>query len=347
LINNFIFAGGFENILDQLRTQPKDQKVIAIIEKVKKEIIRRESIKLAIKILRQRMKMEEDKEKIKTLEKARRELFSDLLDIQKIKDLDSFLRKYSEDVVTSVGNIQPWELPSKTGDSYELMRFKRAINRSSMMLEAKDQELQRTPPSVREQFKLIDFRDFGDNWLSDDTLNAYYKILEDEYPHLGHINPSVMELFNITESIEYLEPTILQFISDEKKFIAFPINDSRIHWYLIIFKVETRELMVLNSFGSGRGSMQVARRISDVLKNYYGNIRISDPLRVKIQTDGFSCGVYLLAFTETVVSKIFEESILLFNQMVEGVGRNGMGPYKKYILERLISAHLKKFNRAF
>lgn len=169
-----------------------------------------------------------------------------------------------------------------------------------------------TGRDVSENNKNIPLSLLESKWVTDDTVQIVFDILNDFVPHtdLHFVNPVVTLTI---KTLSDLKSILMPHSLEQKKFVFFPVNDSSeiqklggsgTHWSLLLWDVYHSVLYHFDSLGTY--NIHHAQLISEKLNAFYSSSTPIDLLNVKSprQTNSVDCGIYMLLTAEFVASRI-------------------------------------------
>ena len=332
LFGLFIFAfSGYSSSLMEVHNQlskikPQTKKILDYKEKVTFAMIKEHHLEKEIREIDAKLAMGGMRND--NMVEKRRVLKEDLREINSIPDVRAFLKSY-------LGEDERPPSPSSS-TSGAVLKFENLIKQGELEFLGIDSQLRTYEKVIRDRYSRYDFRYLPDGWLTDDVIKAYLKILQGQFPNMRFIPPSISFAAINFKSDMFLEDAVNEAKKElNMEFLVIPLNPTGFHWYLAIYETRTQKLFVYNSFGQNFDTKNMGDWLAKVLRKSFGSVNPVYPLRKGIQNDGFSCGVYTLAFAETHLNRITGEMVPRLNGWIEGPGDYGFGPYKSYILGRL------------
>lgn len=154
------------------------------------------------------------------------------------------------------------------------------------------------------------------DWLSDDTLNNYFELLNDKFstiiPFLI-MNPIISHAVkSVTEFNHFLEPLNIK----NKDILFVPINDSEqmypsgnqgTHWSLLIYVKQSRSFYHIDSLNSYNQTSAgtVAKKLFNYLVGDINSRLNLTQIKGPQQSNSYDCGVFVICAIELFLSKLF------------------------------------------
>jgi Ulp1 family protease len=162
---------------------------------------------------------------------------------------------------------------------------------------------------------------FGSSLLNDIVIELFLAKLLDNLDYVILKNSFFLESFNPVKNIIYNIPNVVPAATMRKvvrqhkpsltnniKFIIFPVNIRNIHWVICIADIEEKKLILYDSLGTifSDDHVNILSILSTFLKQVFRgssweHINIYKPS----QNDKESCGVLVCAFVESIVRSGF------------------------------------------
>lgn len=163
-------------------------------------------------------------------------------------------------------------------------------------------------------FKLLD----KSGWLNDRIIGFVYEYYEyEKYEQivevnkiLGLLNPSVVQLIKLSQSLDeaiccFLEP----LEANKKQILLLPINNNLdpnnyggSHWSLIAINKATQTFIHYDSIiGSNK---QHALKLFKKLKDYFNCNKFQDEFKLPQQQNSSDCGVYVCVLSDLIANFI-------------------------------------------
>ncbi len=181
-----------------------------------------------------------------------------------------------------------------------------------------------------------------EKWVNDETINSFTTILYQREQiksseNSGYKQSFFFSTFTIPRFLllgynavkRWGRKSCFPHTFLDGKYLFFPINHGGIHWVLVVGDVSTKKLWFLDSYQWSREPSNTAARdyYCPIVKQYlemesgsytspgnsgdiYWDISTVEWDNLPKQKDGYSCGLFVLAFIETIVNDLpmqFEE----------------------------------------
>ncbi|XP_048249888.1 uncharacterized protein LOC124128376 [Haliotis rufescens] len=175
----------------------------------------------------------------------------------------------------------------------------------------------------------------GNSWLDDSVIHAFLHLLKKQYTEERKRDVKILECFQykLWEKGNYSEWLYEKDQFSTFDWILMPICVNN-HWVLLAANVSKRTVCIINSQTSRNHSLQVTQHWMEFMqcrsRTTGEELSVWRPLQQPVfpQTDGSSCGVFVLMAAEALVAGI-----------PPGIMRTcHVAVYRHYVKQRLVSA---------
>ena len=196
--------------------------------------------------------------------------------------------------------------------------------------------------------------------LNDIIISFYYEILSEKFKNEGIVllDPAVTMSITIEPNLDDINQCIfLPLQMSTKKFIFAPINDNKkidyqtggSHWALGLVDVTNHTIYYFDSMLSDIDNAHLLhKRLERLFKKKFA---FTYPIAQKYQTNSFDCGMFVLAFTETLLGYLNKKESLNEVKFDELFGKSAlvseshMSKYRKEIKEIINKLIREKKNK--
>lgn len=165
----------------------------------------------------------------------------------------------------------------------------------------------------------------GPFWLNDKIIGFCFEYFENDLfkqavDRMRFLNPSIVQLAKLADDSEVssiLQPLDLQSC----QLIFIPINDNSTlhpggsHWSLLVCDKNRKEFFHFDSSGSSCWNDSSAKIICKKFNHYFGTLYDVTNPRCPTQTNGYDCGVFVIAIAEKLAELYLKHCRLEFGNL--------------------------------